>query len=81
MAYIRCPSAQFSESTNGRPICAVPWTVFTNADMTALIDSRLDLSIKNTQLTYDDFVLLGGGILSMFLVAYFLKQIRLIINR
>lgn len=80
MAYIRCPAAQFSE-TNGRPVCAVPWNVFTNAEMNTLIDSRIDLTVKNTQLTYDDFLLLGGGILSMFLVAYFLKQIRLIINR
>ncbi|MFK5856647.1 MAG: hypothetical protein QM503_10985 [Bacteroidota bacterium] len=80
MAYIRCSAANFTE-VNGRPVCAVSWSVFTNADMNALIDSRLDLTIKNTQLTYQDFTLLGGGILSMFLVAYFLKQIRLIINR
>jgi len=48
-----------------------------------LIDNPLPggSSPTDSQLTYDDFQLLGGAILSMFLIAYGLKQIRLIINR
>jgi len=37
-------------------------------------------AVHESKLTYDDFVMLGGAILSMFILAWSLKQVRLIIN-
>jgi len=78
------------ESANSQIRCSTGTsTVYTISEQTSdieaivaqyLIDNPQGSSVTNSQLTYEDFTLLGGAILSMFLVAYGLKQIRLIFN-
>lgn len=58
-------------------ICDVPFSV---EPVTGhIICSGTTTNIINTQLSYDDFQMLAGGILGMFILAYSLQQIRKVI--
>lgn len=83
LALIACEELDIRQDvTNGNLRCLSPLTVINQTQLNTLIDDRIAASSPtNMQLTYEDFTLLGGGILGMFIIAYSLKQIRLVINR